>query len=102
MSIVYLILQSFLIGLIGAWLFEQVLKINKKLRNRYYKRHEILFGYHTHHSIYGLLFILAGMIMFYTGRQDIFIFLTASGLGIIAMHTISSGRLVFIEKQRYS
>ncbi len=99
MSFTYLIFQSFFLGIFGTWIFEQVLKINKKLRNRYYKRHEVILGYHTHHSVYGLFFILAGMILFFSQWQNSAMFCEAFGCGIIVMHTISSGRLVFIEKQ---
>jgi len=100
MSIIYYVSQSFLLGLIGTWLFEQVLKINKKLRNRYYKRHEIILGYHTHHSVYGLLLVLVSIILFLIDKQNYAIFCLAFGIGIIAMHTISSGRFVFVEKQK--
>lgn len=100
MVFILFVIQSFFIGLIGTWLFEQVLKINKKLRKRYYQRHEIILGYHTHHSVYGIIFIFAGIVLFFVGSQDLSLFLIMSGLGIIAMHTLSSGRLVFIEKQR--
>ena len=99
MNTVYLIFQSFFVGLAATWLFEQILKLNKKLRQRYYQSHQIILGYHTHHSTYGLLFNLISVILSFIDWPELAIFCSAFGIGIIVMHTISSGRLVFIEKQ---
>lgn len=99
MTYFYLMLQGLLLGIAATWLFEQILKINKNLRNRYYKRHKIILGYHTHHSTYGLLLNLASIVLSFS-QPEVAIFCSAFGIGIIAMHTLSSGRLVFIEKER--
>lgn len=100
MNIFLLFLIGFLLGIIATWLFEVVLKTNKKLKNRYYRHHEILFGYHVHHSLYGILFIIISIILFFQNQKQAALFWLAFGIGIIILHTISSGRFVFIEKQK--
>lgn len=85
-------------GIAVTMLFEFVLKTNKKLRERYYNRKEIILGYHTHHSIYGLVSIIAGCVLFFTNQQAAGLFFVAFGIGIAIQHTLSAGRFVFIEK----
>lgn len=87
-------------GVAVTILFEMILKTNKKLRDRYYRRQEIILGYHTHHSTWGLLSILAGIVLFFANHKTIGLFLVALGIGIIIQHTLSAGRFVFIEKQK--
>ncbi|MEK7540753.1 MAG: hypothetical protein AAB529_00720 [Patescibacteria group bacterium] len=87
-------------GVAATWLFELILKTNKNLRNKYYKRHKIFWGYHIHHSTYGLVFILLNIVLFLMDKKTTDLFYTALGIGIIIMHTISDGRVVFIEKQK--
>jgi len=95
------ILIWLLFGIVITWLFELTLKTNKALRRRYYTRHAIIWGYHIHHSTYGLLCFLIGMFLFFDGRPVITLPVIAFGLGIIIMHTISDPRhrVVFIEKE---
>jgi hypothetical protein len=101
MSEIIVFLYEILLGICATLIFEFILKTNKTLRDRYYHRHEIILGYHTHHSMYGLLLILVGIVLFFTGMQASTLFCIAFGIGIIIQHTLSSGgRLVFIEKQR--
>ncbi len=100
MQIILISLIGLLSGLFITWLFELVLKTNKKLRNKYYKHHEIFFGYHIHHSTFGLLFIFLSIILFLTDQKISAVFTFWLGIGIIILHTISDGRFVFIEKQR--
>lgn len=92
-SIFTFIIYTFL-GIFLTHIFEFVLQHNARLRERYYQRHEVLFGYHVHHSTIGLLFILIGI--FYYSAE-----LWGIGIGIIIMHTISSKRFVFIEKENF-
>lgn len=100
MQIILISLMGLLFGLLITWLFELVLKTNKKLRNKYYKHHKILFGYHVHHSAFGLIFIVLSIILFLTNQKTSALFVFWVGVGIIILHTVSDGRFVFIEKQR--
>ena len=89
------------IGIIVTLAFELILKANKKLREKYYRRHEILFGYHVHHSTVGLIcFVIGGILLLL--NQDLASLSTCGiGVGIIIMHTASARRLVFIEKNNF-
>jgi len=100
MEIYIILLQDFLLGVVATWLFEQILKRNKKLKNRYYRHHEVLFGYHVHHSVYGLACFIASIVLFLSHRYSSAIFWLAFGVGIIFEHTISDRKFVFMEKQR--
>lgn len=93
-------LMGLMFGLIITLIFETVLKRNKKLRHRYYMHHEVLWGYHVHHSTYGLFFILLGIVLYFTGDTQAFLFSVLSGVGVIAEHTFSDGRFIFWEKQK--
>ena len=88
-----------LLGMIATWMFELILLTNKKLRNRYYRHNAIFFGYHVHHSTYGLLAFCLSAVLFFTNQESA-LFWLSSGVGIIVVHTISAGKLVFIEKQK--
>jgi hypothetical protein len=94
-----LLLFGLLSGILLTWVFELVLKTDKKLRERYYRQHEVLFGYHVHHSTYGLAVLLVAIILFLNHQESQSVFWAAVGMGIILEHTISDGRFVFIEKQ---
>jgi len=100
MAIASTILLGIICGIIATLLFEFVLKTNKRLRRRYYKHHAVLFSYHVHHSIYGVLFIIASIIFYFNKNLPDSIFYFSFGVGIIIQHTISDGRLIFIERQR--
>jgi len=100
MTIISTILLGIIYGVSFTLLFEFVLKTNKRLRHRYYRHHEILFGYHIHHSTYGLVFIIAGIIFYLNKNIPDFLFYISLGFGIILQHTLSDGKFVFIEKQR--
>ena len=82
-------------GIIAARIFEFVMMTNKALRHRYYHHNQILFGYHFHHSMYGIAcFLLAAAFV------DQAVFFIPFGIGIILQHTWFERRFVFIEKQR--
>ena len=100
MNIILLFSVGILFGMIVTWLFELVLKSNKWLRNRYYRHHKIIFGYHVHHSMYGLIAIVVSIILFLIKQEESAIFYLAIGIGIVIVHTISDGRFVFFEKQK--
>ena len=102
MKVILLFSIGLILGMILCFLFELVLKTNKKLRNRYYVHHAIHFGYHIHHSTYGLLFFAISIILFLMSQKTLALAFVAFGLGIIAMHTISDPgrRIIFIEKQK--
>lgn len=97
---IFLLIIGVALGVTITWLFELVLKTNKNLRKKYYSHHKIFWGYHIHHSTFGLAFILLNVILFLIDRKTTDLFYTALGIGIIIMHTISDGRIIFIEKQR--
>lgn len=98
MNIIFFPLFGFLYGLALTIVFEFILKTNKALRRKYYWHHNSILGFHVHHSAYGLIFILAGAIV-YTNLNLCF-FLILFGIGIITQHTLSANRLVFIEKDK--
>ncbi|MBM3206250.1 MAG: hypothetical protein FJZ43_01345 [Candidatus Staskawiczbacteria bacterium] len=86
----------------ATWIFELILQTNKKLRDRYYRRHQLFFGYHVHHSTVGLLVIVAGVFAFIYGTLSVSLGVAGFGAGIVLMHTISSRRFVFIERETFS
>lgn len=102
MSLISVFLLNVLIGTMATWIFELILQTNKKLRDRYYRRHEVLFGYHVHHSTIGLLVIVVGVFAFIYSTPAVSLGLAGFGVGIILMHTISSRRFVFIERETFS
>jgi hypothetical protein len=99
MYIIFYPIFGFLYGLASTILFEFVLKTNKTLRHKYYWHHNSILGYHVHHSSYGILFMLAGLIV---RKNDLglCLFLIMFGIGIVAQHTLSANRFVFIEKDK--
>ena len=101
MIMVFTLVMMILVGITITWVFELVLKTNKKLRQRYYRHHEILFGYHMHHSMYGAVLILVSIIALLADNISLATVCLGIALGIIIMHTISDRRFVFIEKQRF-
>lgn len=101
MEVVTLFLLSVVTGVFATFIFELVLQTNKKLRDRYYRRHEVLFGFHVHHSTIGLLLVIASIPLLISDRQSTALTVIGVGLGIIIMHTISSKRFVFIERENF-
>lgn len=97
---IFLLIIGLVFGVAITWMFELVLKSNLKFRKKYYEHHKIFWGYHIHHSTFGLVFIALNVILFLIDKKTTDLIYTAIGVGIIIMHTISDGRLVFIEKQR--
>ncbi len=100
MEIILIFIEGLLSGLIVTWLFELVLKTNKKLREKYYQHHKIFFGYHIHHSAYSFLPFVWSIILFSQNQKLSALFALGTAVGIIVMHTISDSKFVFIEKQK--
>lgn len=100
MEIVLLLSIGFLSGVALTWLFELVLKTNKKLRHKYYMHHQIFWHRHVHHSTYGLVAVILSAILFFTNQKTSAIFWFSMGVGIITEHTLSDGRFIFIEKEK--
>ena len=86
-------------GLLASHLLELSLKKNKFFNRNFFRRHTIIFGYHIHHSTYGLGALVIGTTLLARGIITSAIFFIAMGVGIIMMHTIFDGRLIFIEKE---
>src|SRR3989344_5778811 len=100
MGIISLLLISTLVGIILTHIFESILQTNKTLKQKYYERHKLFFGFHVHHSTFGLLCFVVSLVLFFTQRNTPGIIWVGLGLGIIIMHTLSDGRFVFIEKEK--
>lgn len=96
MQYLFTIFLGILYGISATLIFEWILKTNKKLRNKYYKKHNIFFGYHAHHSCYGIVSIIFGVLL--RQNTEVCLFLISFGIGIIIQHTLSARRFVFIEK----
>ena len=98
MNLIVLFLAGLAVGILITWIFEFILKSNKKLKNKYYSQHEILFGYHVHHSTYGLMFLAVSILLFFKKDVPSAVFYLGVAVGIIVEHTRSEGRFVFLEK----
>ncbi len=53
-------------------------------------------GYHIHHSVFGVLAILIGAAATIRHLKSAW-YLVGIGVGIIAMHTLTDGRFIFLE-----
>jgi len=84
------IIIGLLIGFVISFLFDLISFRIKPLKKRFWDNPVTFFGYHIHHSFYGLIITLFGLISFP--------FLIGFGIGMIISHTVSDKRLVFIEK----
>ena len=94
------ILLSVFAGLAITWIFEYILKTNHVLREKYYKQNNMIFGYHVHHSNYGIALFISIAITFFLNYKSASLILFGMGIGIILMHTISEKKFVFIDRQR--
>lgn len=84
------IILGFIVGFLIFFLVDKVGPHITVLRKRFWDNPPSFFGYHIHHSFYGLLIFLVGFIRFP--------FLIGFGLGMIVSHTVSDKKLLFIEK----
>ena len=88
-------IAGLLIGLITTSFIEVIIFNVPYLRENYWDNPKLIFGYHFHHSLLGLLFVITGL--FAPLKKNRRLLLIGIGLGIIIIHTISDGRLIFIE-----
>ncbi len=84
-----------LAGLLITGFFELIIYFY--LGVEYWNNPKTYFGYHLHHSLFGLLSGVLGAIL-YQKRKSTGLFLIGLGIGIIILHTITDGRLIFLEK----
>lgn len=85
------IFLGLIIGLFLTGLFEYIIYFNFQ---NIWNNPKMYFGYHVHHSVLGLVSIVIGLI--FLKKLKIAYFLIGLGLGIILIHTITDGRLIFI------
>lgn len=95
----FIFIFGIIFGLLITFIFEMILKTNVKWRVEYYEKHQTFLGYHLHHSMYGVAFMLLGVILFFRHQTVSSIFFMGVGVGVIIMHTVSESRFVFIEKE---
>ena len=100
MTMINTLLISILTGIVITWIFEFTLRTNKNFHKKYYEQNNIIFGYHVHHSNYGIALFVSSLITFFLNYKSASLFLFGIGMGIIIMHTISEKKFVFIDKQR--
>jgi len=98
MNFFTLALLGLFCGILLTWIFEFAIKSNKKLYKRYYKQHEVVFGYHIHHSTYGLVALVMSIVLCLDERYSQAIFWLGVGVGIILEHTASERRFIFVNK----
>ena len=95
MAVIFLI--GLLIGISVTWLLELLLYKHPLLCEQVYDNPITFFGYHVHHSTVGL-----GCVMFALERPNTVspynLLVVGIGVGVIMMHTVNEGRLVFAEK----
>ena len=89
-------LLGLLIGIVATGLLEGVVFSDQTLKEKFWDNPGIIFGYHVHHSTLGILGIITGFILLFRRSHAAYLLL-GIGLGIIIIHTITDGRLVFIE-----
>ncbi len=98
------ILTTFFIGLVfGIIPFGLIEVIGKSVpllkENFYDNPKQLILGYHVHHTVLGLISIVWGIYSILQKSSKPY-FWIGLGLGMIIIHTIADGRLVFIEKQK--
>lgn len=90
-------LLSTVLGFIYCWIFEIIMIEDKEIRNKYWDHHIPIFGYHMHHSMYGVVLILIGVISLIFSNSIALLF-AGLGWGIILRHTKTDRKIVFVEK----
>lgn len=90
---------ALVIALIGTSIFDYALLHNRYLREHLWDNHLIIFGYHFHHSSYGLICFIIATYHWIADKPHI-AFYIGFGIGIILMHTISEKAFVFIEREK--
>jgi len=90
------VINGLLIGLILTFIFELILLQIPYLKYNFWDHPKLILGHHFHHSLLGLLFVITGFFWPIKNKKAK-LFLIGLGLGIIIIHTISDGRLIFVE-----
>jgi hypothetical protein len=100
-DVVYQFIMGLLIGIIPFGLIEFIGWNVPSLRKKFYGKPKdnptLIFGYHVHHTVLGLLSLIWGLYLFSTQSDNSF-FLIGLGIGMIIIHTVAHKKLVFIEK----
>ncbi|MDO8686895.1 MAG: hypothetical protein Q7K11_01650 [Candidatus Berkelbacteria bacterium] len=83
-------------GIIILFILQTIVRSVPYLRANFWDNPKLIFGYHIHDSTFGLFVILLGL-LFLSKRKPKGLFLIGAGAGMIIMHTLADGRLIFIE-----
>lgn len=98
---IYPFIAGLLLGLIPLGILERIGWNIPYLKSKFYGNPTeiptLVFGYHFHHSLLGLLSIGWGTSSLFNKSRNPYFWL-GLGMGIIAAHTVDDGRLIFIEK----
>jgi len=90
-NLIWPFVNGLILGLVATAIWEVSMYFIPFLKNKYWDKPTRIFGYHVHHSVFGLLGIMVGILI-------VRWYVVGLGVGIIVIHTIGDGRLVFIEK----
>jgi len=90
MNLIILIFKGLLIGMIGAFIYE-----NLPFSKVFGVKKLVIGKWKFHHSLYGVLLILSSLYF-----QEYFIILFSSGIGVIVEHYLTGGGLDFITKEK--
>lgn len=88
--------KGFIWGVVIASLFEVIFYFIPFLRANFWDNPKLIFGFHFHHSIIGLVFLLIGAGYLKKDKLKA-VFLIGFGLAVIFVHTLTDGRLIFVE-----
>ena len=89
-------LRGIMFGSILSGLLEAPFMLISPLRRRFWDHPFLLAGYHVHHSVLGLFILVLGCILAIRKSQNA-LFWIGLGIGIIVLHTLTDGRLIFVE-----
>ncbi len=95
MTLIIFFLLGYVSAIVYEYLMERVGQKIKRIKGHKVNNGLVINGYLLHHSIYGLLFLLAALLI-----SDQRLQLFAFGVGIITQHYFTGDGLVFITKKR--
>lgn len=100
-DVVYPFIAGLLLGIIPFGILEVIGLNVPYFRKKFYGNPAdiptLIYGYHLHHSFLGLLSIGWGLYSVFNKSRNPS-FWIGLGIGIIIVHTIIDGKLIFIEK----
>ena len=100
-NVIYPFIVGLLFGIISFGLLEIIGWNVPYLRQKFYGNPSeiptLIFGYHIHHSVLGIISIGWGIYSSFSKSRKQY-FWIGLGFGIILTHTVADGKLVFIEK----